>query len=467
MGGVDLLRQRAAAARACARAAGDVVGDRRQVGGLPQAGDDLLPDRLVAGIDVMQVHGGGVRRPLAPQVSDGARQQPQHAAHALEVAQRGGLAGERGQHLGMERVAGAELLRGLRAGGVRGERAPHERPLVAVGVDRGLRLRFVDLFEQAPPEHLHGFIFGGGVEQRGLARGDALRLRHAVADKAVLLAVGVGRAAVLADRQGVDQRRARRSLHRLEQRGEKGGQLVAGAGQALHLAQVDRQLVEQDQGRRAAEQFAQGLGAGGGPLPVAAAHPFVALPAGQGVGDLAPRRVRQHPAAHRAAIGGVGVLAVERRHAHRFRRQQRRIDKLADARNRLLRPRAHRVHQGDQRVRLAAAVGGVEAEDRRRLAAGPAQPPADVGQQIFESARRVGVGEEPGRIAVLGAAPAADHGGQVGGEVGFGHAAGEHVGARPAGVEDRRRGHDYASRLRSDGSSMTSANTHGAIGDPR
>ena len=304
------------------------------------------------------------------------------------------VAGERGQHLGMQRVADAERLRGLRAGGVGGQHAAVVRPLVAVGVDRGCRLRGVDLLEQAPAEHLHGLVLGGGVEQGGLARGDALRLRHAVADELVLLAVGVGRAAVLADRQRVDQRRARRSLHRLEQRGEEGGQLVAGAGLALHLAQVDRQLVEQNQGRRAAEQLAQGLGAGRGPLAVAAAHPRVAFRAGQRVGDLAPRRVRQYPVAHRAAVGRIGVLAVERGHAHRSRGQQRGVGELADARGGSgVLPRPHRVRQGDQRVRLAAAVGGIQAEDRRRLAAGPAQPPADVGQQVFEPARRVGVGE--------------------------------------------------------------------------
>ena len=131
-GGVDPLGQRRAS---LAPGGGDVVGDRRQVGGLPQAGDDLLADRLMAQVDVVQVDGGGVRGLRLPKLRDGARQQPQHAAHALEVAQRGGLAGEGGQHFGVQRIARGEGLRGLRAGGVRGQRAAVQRPLLAVGVD--------------------------------------------------------------------------------------------------------------------------------------------------------------------------------------------------------------------------------------------------------------------------------------------------------------------------------------------
>ena len=93
-----------------------------------------------------------------------------------------------------------------------------------------------------------------GLRSVGFARGHALRLRHPVADKLILLAVRIGGAAILADRQRVYQRRLGRTLHRLEQRGQKRRQLVAGVVNALHLAQVDRQLVKQDQGRLATEK---------------------------------------------------------------------------------------------------------------------------------------------------------------------------------------------------------------------
>ena len=52
---------------------------------------------------------------------------------------------------------------------------------------------------------------------------------------------------------------------------------------------------------------------------------------------------------------------------------------------------------------FAAAVRGVEAEDGGGLAPGAAQTPADVGQQVLQAPRRIGVGEEPDGIDVLGA----------------------------------------------------------------
>ena len=87
----------------------DVDGRMRQIdvrrldavaGGLLQAGDDLLPDGLAAWVHVMQVNRGGVRRPGLPEMRDGPRQQPQHAADALERVERRGLRRQRLQDLG-------------------------------------------------------------------------------------------------------------------------------------------------------------------------------------------------------------------------------------------------------------------------------------------------------------------------------------------------------------------------------
>ena len=99
----------------------------------------------------MQVDGGSVGGPLLPELRHGARQQPQHAAHALKVGERRGLAGEGFQHLRVERIAGGERLRGLRADGGDGQRVPVRRPLLPVGVDDGRDPYLVDPLEQAAP----------------------------------------------------------------------------------------------------------------------------------------------------------------------------------------------------------------------------------------------------------------------------------------------------------------------------
>ena len=100
--GVDLLGQ---GPLPCP-AGGDVVGDGGHEGGLSETGHDLLPDRLVAGIDVMEMDRRRVGRPLPPEVRDGTREQPQHAAHPLEVGERRGLAGQRLEEVRVQRVAG-------------------------------------------------------------------------------------------------------------------------------------------------------------------------------------------------------------------------------------------------------------------------------------------------------------------------------------------------------------------------
>ena len=90
---------------------------------------------------------------------------------------------------------------------------------------------------------------------------------------------------------------------------------------------------------------------------------------------------------------------------------------------------------------LAAAVGGIEPEDRRRLAARAREPAAHVGEQVPEAPRGIGVGEETHRVEVSGARPAGDHGGEVGGEVGVGDRSREDVRPRPTGLEYRGNGH--------------------------
>ena len=187
-------------------------------------------------------------------------QQPQHAADALERLQRRGLRGQRLQDLGVQRPARPKALGRLRTARVVRDRIPLCGPHDLIGVDRLARGVLVDGLEQAPAQHLRRLVLLGRIEQRRLARRDALRLRHPIGDELVLCRVRVYRPALLADRQRVDQCRVRRTLHGLEQRGQERRQLVARRADLLHLAEVHRELVEQDERRLPPEQLPQGVG---------------------------------------------------------------------------------------------------------------------------------------------------------------------------------------------------------------
>ena len=122
--GIDLLGQ----GLLSRLAGGDIVGDRRYIGGLTEACDDLLADRLIPRIDMVEMDRGRIGRPLFPQMGDRARQQPQHATHPLEIVERGHLAGQGLQHFRMQRIARPEYFGGLGARGVAGKRVPVGRP---------------------------------------------------------------------------------------------------------------------------------------------------------------------------------------------------------------------------------------------------------------------------------------------------------------------------------------------------
>ena len=140
----------------------------------------------MAGVDVMQMDRRRVGGPLPPQVRDGAREQPQHAVHPLEVVECRGLAGQRVEDVRVQRVARPELLHRLGPRGVVGHRVLVAGPQSAVGVDHLGRLGVVDVLEQTPPEHLHGLVLFGRVQQSRLPRRDALDLGHPVRDELVL-----------------------------------------------------------------------------------------------------------------------------------------------------------------------------------------------------------------------------------------------------------------------------------------
>lgn len=407
-----------------------------------EAREQLLAHRLEGEIHVVQVNGHGVGRLHLPESGNRPRQEAQHAADSLEVAEGRELPGERVEHVRVQRIRGAEGLHRLRAHRSRVERRLVLLPERAVGVHHAGGSRVVHPGEEAPPEHVGRLVVLGGVEERRLPGRHALQLLHDREHRLVLVAIRVERPAVLADGESVDERRARRALHGLEERGEEGGELVAGRGELRRLAdlaEVDRELVQQDQRRLAAEQLAEGVRPRRHPPLVARPHALVARLPGQRVGDLTPRGERLHPVAHRPAVQGVGVLAVERGHPHGALREERRLDELLGV--------CHPCHptggvdEGDEAVRLAAAELGIETEDGRRLTAGAAQATRDVGEEVPKPARRVRVLEEARRVPVLVGRGALYDLGQVGREVGLGDRARQHVRAWRAEGEDGGLGH--------------------------
>ena len=255
-----------------------------------------------------------------------------------------------------------------------------------------------------------------------------------VGDEPVLGAVGVARAPVLPDGEGEDERGLWRSLHGLEERGEERGELRARAVEDLDLPEVDRELVEEDERRLSAEELAEGVRSGRDPGLVALPHPLVAFLARERVCDLPPGREGEHTVSHGPAVHGIGVLAVEGGEADRAGGHQLRIEKLGDV-GHAFEPLC-RVRERNQSVGLAPAVRGVEPEDCSHLAACARESPADVREEVPEAPRRIGVGEEAGRIAVLAARLPGDDGREVGGKVGVRNRAAQDVLARHARVEN-------------------------------
>ena len=106
---------------------------------------------------------------------------------------------------GCKGIARSERLDGFQPRSLRGKRVAGGGPQGAVCLDGWGRLFFVDGLEQAAAQDLNRLVVFGGIQQRRLARGDALGFRHPVGDELVLFVVGVTCPAVLADRQRIDQ----------------------------------------------------------------------------------------------------------------------------------------------------------------------------------------------------------------------------------------------------------------------
>ena len=76
----------------------------------------------------------------------------------------------------------------------------------------------------------------------------------------------------------------------------------------LHCPQVDRDLVDHDEGRLAAEQLAEGFGTGGDVFFITLLSASVTLCAGQAIGQLAPKRLGEQAGLAPQQRTGAGAL---------------------------------------------------------------------------------------------------------------------------------------------------------------
>ena len=310
---------------------GDVGLEGRRILALAQPGRDLVADRAEGGVDVVGVDGQRVGRLVSPEDVDRPGQQTEHAPRPLERAQRRQLLGQDRERLRVQRVAPAEQVSDLGTKHRRRQVDLVAVPYVGVGGNHRIGGGSVDLVEETTTEDVGRLVFFGGVELGGLAGSDHLGFGQRGQGPFVFLAVGVLGLGVLADGQGEHQGDVGSGLDRLEQGVEEGRELAAGPGiSPFHLPQVDRDLVDHDQGGLAAEQLPDGLGPRGDVPLVALLDPSIAFGPGQTVGQLAPEGLGPEAALERQPVGRVAVLAVQGSHPDRSLRQQGRIDEFLD-----------------------------------------------------------------------------------------------------------------------------------------
>ena len=417
-------------------AAGNVVVHRRDKFVPSQLGENFLTDRFKTKINMMQLNCGRVRRSRLPELPDGAGQQAQHAAHALEILKGRGLGRERVENFGMQRIAGAEGFDGFRVVRVRGQQFFVGKPERAVGFDGGRGLLEINLSEEAAEQHLNRFVILSRIQERRLAGRNAFRLGHLVGDKLIFGAVSIARFAFLADGERVNQRHTRVAFDGFEQRREKGTQLFASgvAVEIAGLAEINGKFVQQDDARFTAEQFGERFRTGRGVALVALADALVTGFAGERASKFAPRSVGENAVVHAATIGRVSVLAVEGGDADFRRGNELRINKLGDVGDAL--HAVGSVGQRNEAVGLAAAIAGIEAEDASGGAGVARETSQDIAQKIFQPRSRIGVGKKTGGNFVVIRGRAANDLGEVGCKVRIGNRAIEHVLSRDARFKD-------------------------------
>jgi hypothetical protein len=208
-----------------------------------------------------------------------------------------------------------------------------------------------------------------GFSGCGASRGHAFRFGHGGGGALVLLFICVAGFVVLADRERVDERDLRGGCHGLEQVVDEGGELLGGIRKrALHLAEIDGDLVKQDQRGLAAEKLADGVRARRDVFFVAGANALVAGAARQAVRHLAPERAGEQSRFEGQPVGGVGVLPVQGGDADRAGRENGRIDEVLLVFGNALHS-TDGVHQSDEGVSLTAAILRPQPDDGGDLSA--------------------------------------------------------------------------------------------------
>src|SRR5437667_11708507 len=104
---------------------------------------------------------------------DGSGEQPEHAARALERAERSSLFSQHFKQLRMERVAAAELVAKLWACRIGRQSVFVGIPDLVVGGEYFLRCVEIDRLKQACAEDVGRLVFFRRVEGRGASNGDA------------------------------------------------------------------------------------------------------------------------------------------------------------------------------------------------------------------------------------------------------------------------------------------------------
>ena len=287
------------------------------------------------------------------------------------------------------------------------------------------------------------------IQQRRLPGRHALGFCHPVRDELVFVAVGVAGTAVLADCQGIDERGSRGALDGLEQGCQEGSELVSCVGKVVHLAKVDRQLIQQDECRFAAKKLAKGVGSRCRDQFITLANALEAGLAGERIGDFTPRRLGVDILTHVAAVGRVGIFSIESSNPNLAFRHKRGIDEFVNVCNAFHAPSG--VGQRDQAVCLTAAVGRVEAEDRGNFTAGTGEAPTNIRQKATQSTGRVCIREKLGRNPVLlwRLLAVANNERQIGSEISFADSSLENIISGDAEFENRMHKRSYPFKITS------------------
>ena len=167
-----------------------------------ESGHELLVNGAEAGVNVVNVNRGCIRRLIArlPEMAHCAGEEPEHPTHSLEIRQRRCLAGESVENLRVKWIGPAKRFDDLWLHGFVRDRIALGRPQGAIRVDYLGGEILVDGLKEAATQDQDGLVILRGIEERGFSGRNTLRLSHLLCQELVLLGVGILRLAVPTDR---------------------------------------------------------------------------------------------------------------------------------------------------------------------------------------------------------------------------------------------------------------------------